>query len=269
METRLKIKWDGAVPGVAEHRLSIAAFGPALQALLVALRRIASGIVVDALEDPAYGVRGGRLAEKARLLDVQIAKLEEGSLLLETECVNRPPPGMNMELFDELPARALQKFMRDVKSESRGQPANVLVRNFLTSMPTGLSFQRYEAYRDGDLLDFAEVGAVKLPELPVEPPFLRELHGTIAGVSFEPTKPEIRFATPEGKFNVPATLSQVERALALRKGPVHALMIDGPGVLSRLLWLREESAPGPLDDPRARTEAIFGRWGRLLERLAQ
>lgn len=269
METQLKIKWDGDAPGIAEHRLSLSAFGPALATLLQALRRIASGIVSDALDDPSYGKRGGRLAEKARVLDVQLVTVTEGSLVLDTRCVNRPPPGVNMELLDELPTRALARFFQDVKAESKGNAANVLVRKFLSELPQGVSFQRYEAYRDGTLIDFAEVGKVKLPELPSEPPFFREIVGTIAGVTFEPTKPEIRFATPDGKVTAPATLAQVERAVSLHKGPVRALMIEGPGVLTRLLWVRAGEDAREVASPASRTAAHFQRWDALLARLAQ
>ena len=49
MATRLEIQYDGTVPGLNEHRLSLSAFGPSLNALLRAIRRIATNMVGDAL----------------------------------------------------------------------------------------------------------------------------------------------------------------------------------------------------------------------------
>ncbi len=76
METQLKIVWDGDTPGLAQHRLSLAEFGPALNRMLIAMRRIASGIVTQAQEGGDTGLRGGRLAKLASQLDLEITGVD-------------------------------------------------------------------------------------------------------------------------------------------------------------------------------------------------
>jgi hypothetical protein len=64
--TELKIEWEGVAPGLADKRLSLSAFGEPLTILLAALRRIASNLVGDALEEKNVG----RFTNAARQLDI-------------------------------------------------------------------------------------------------------------------------------------------------------------------------------------------------------
>jgi hypothetical protein len=266
LETKLHIHWDGTAPGLAEHRLSLEAFGPALLALLAAARRIASGILKDA-EDPNYGRRGGGLAKKARLLDLELSNVTGGSLGVTAVCRMRVPQGANGVLFDELPERATSRLLEAIEGESRGRASNALVRRFLQRLPEGVHAQTYELWQDGTKVRSVEIGAVKLPELPKAQPYLMQLDGAIVGLGLEPVSPEVRIASNEHKYTCSATMQQVERAIELRQEPVRALVLVGKTI--KLLWVRPMREAGAFEDSARRTTYLLDHWDGLLTRLAQ
>jgi hypothetical protein len=267
-ETKLHIHWDGFAPGLAEHRLSLDAFGPALVALLSAVRRIASGIVKDALEDPNYGRKGGRLARKAQLIDLELAGISGGSLGVDLLCRMRVAPGANMPLFEELPERATNRLLDAIESEGRGQPANALVRRYLSRLPEGVVGQRYDITRDGTSIRSVALGSMALPRIEPGPPYLVQLDGAIVGLGLDPDAPEVRIASNERKYTCAATMAQVERAIELRQEPVRAMILHTKGA-RRLLWIRPMRQPGVFADPDARASHLLTSWDELLKRLAQ
>src|SRR5437762_775158 len=95
MPTQLEIKWEGDAPGLAEHRLSLGAFGTPLTLLLAAVRRIASNTISMATDEKTTG----RFADAARQLDVQIEKVIEGSSGISGICAFDPMPGAQAFLF--------------------------------------------------------------------------------------------------------------------------------------------------------------------------
>ncbi|BDG01948.1 hypothetical protein [Anaeromyxobacter oryzae] len=267
-ETQLHIHWDGTAPGLAEHRLSLDAFGPALTALLAAVRRIASGLVRDASDDPNYGRKGGRLAERARLLDLELTTIGEGSLELGAVCRMRVEPGANMPLLEDLPERATRRLLTAIEAEGRGRAENALVRRYLSRLPSGIHGQRYELRRNGAILHEVSLGTMKLPELPPAAPALLEVKGAIVGLGFEFDAPEVRISADERKYSCTATMEQVERAIELRQEPVRAMILRSGRAL-KLLWIRPMRESFTFADPRARKEYLLSHWEELLKRLAQ
>ncbi|HEX9244255.1 MAG TPA: hypothetical protein VF875_17560 [Anaeromyxobacter sp.] len=267
-EVRLKIYWDGDAPGLAEHRLSISAFGPALRALLLAARRIASSIVKDALENSEYGARGGRLADEAKRLDLEVVALEghslEPTLALRMHAV---PKGETAPLFEHLPVATAERLLDFVEAESKGKLASFAVRKYLRALPGGVTVQRYEASRNGTVLRRVDIGAVALPVEPARPPYLMQLEGQVVGVGFEAQRPEIRILMGTKRYTCSATLRQVDRAIELRGKMVRALVLSGAE--SRLLWIRPADDLGPLADPRKREDYAFQAWADTLARLAK
>lgn len=120
METQLKIIWDGDAPGLAQHRLSLAEFGLALNRMLIAMRRIASGLVTQASEGDA-GLRGGRLAKVASQLDLEITGVEQGSLGLTMACVLRLAPEQSSDSLRSLADQTCAEFVTAVEYESAGR----------------------------------------------------------------------------------------------------------------------------------------------------
>jgi len=275
METQLKIVWDGDAPGLAQHRLSLAEFGPALNRMLIAMRRIASGIVTQAQEGGDTGLRGGRLAKLASQLDLEITGVEQGSLGLTMACVLRLTPEQSAQAADPVSSLADQtcaEFVTAIEHESAGRLRNGMVREYLRALPAGVRSQSYSVQRSDGTVLCAQVAQVALAQLPADAPALDEVVGSIMGVSFDPSRLEVRLQDPKSKRTLAcsATEALVSKAVELRAVPVRALMVQHAGKL-RLLRL----CPADVGDDAIRpaTEAydaaLWGRWDDLLQRFAQ
>lgn len=271
METRLKIIWDGDAPGLAQHRLSLGEFGPALTRLLGAIRRIASGIVTQAQEGTDLGVRGGRLAKLASQLDLEVTAVEEGSLGLVMACVLRLAAGQNAELFNSLADQACSEFVSAVEQESAGQPRNGLVREYLRALPAGVSAQSYTVQTsDGKPERTVKIGSMALAALPIDAPSLDEMVSSVVGVGFEPGRLEVRLLDTNNKraLTCVATQALVDRAIALRNKDVRALVVT-VGNKTRLLRLNPADAAESKLQPGDRDVLLWQRWDELLRRFAQ
>lgn len=272
METQLKIVWDGDAPGLAQHRLSLAEFGPALNRMLIAMRRIASGIVTQASEGDDLGLRGGRLAKVASQLDLEITGVEQGSLGLTMACVLRLAPEQASDAVRSLADQTCAEFVTAIEHESTGRLRNGMVREYLRSLPVGVKSQSYSVQRSDGSAVQTQVGAVTLAELPADAPVLDEMVAIVMGVSFDPARPEVRIQDPKTKRTIvcSATVPLVEQAVSLRSTPVRALVVQAVGKL-RLLRLRSADASMEPSDQFAGTRGalLWERWDELLRRFAQ
>jgi hypothetical protein len=269
METRLKIIWDGDAPGLAQHRLSLAEFGPALTRLLSAMRRIASGIVTQAQEGDT-GLRGGRLAKLASQLDLEVTAVEEGSLGLVMACVLRLAAGQNAELFNNLADQTCTEFVSAVEQESAGQPRNGMVREYLRSLPPGVTSQSYTVQRSDGQGRTVRIGPMALAKLAADAPGLDEVIASIVGVGFEPGRLEVRLLESKSKrpLSCIATPALVERAIGLRSQSVRALIVTS-GNKVRLLRLRSTDDSEQAVPSTTREALLWHRWDELLRRFAQ
>ena len=263
--SEIKIRWDGDIPGVQEHRLSIGAFGEALFQLVLALRRIATQMVTSAV-DPADRPSTGRFANLARGLDIEISEIKGGSSGFDGTVTFMQPPDF-LPLFEDLPQRAAFELLDSIEREGKGQPSNWAVHKFLTLLPPGLHHQVYE-YTNGASSKRVELGDVKLAEVPEEYPFLRELGGDVVGVGFEPGRSEVRIKGDGPTIVCDADEAQVETALQLRHQPVRCLGVHA-GKHTRLLRITKASEPGFTATPEMLEEHIFKRWSGLFARLAK
>jgi hypothetical protein len=262
--TQLIVEFEGSVPGIADHRLSLHAFSKSLSCLLSALRRIASNILVDVEGEESHGSRGGRYAKQAASLDLQIVT-RDGSLGVVHEIVFPSEP--QLPLFDDLGRATVRTFMDAIEDESQGRRRNGLVFSYLKSLPPGLSMQRYLGVSGGiEIRSPVEISDVKFALIPPELPYLSEVTGRIIGLGFDDPRFEIRFSTPE-KMTCSTTRELVDRAIQLRDSTVTALILEPT---KRLLRLTEGV---PSDSIRAENavtdEVMFEKWAGLLERLAK
>ncbi len=266
MAVELEIRLEGNAPGLAEHRLSLSAFGPSLENLLEALRRIASGVVRDATM-PDYGVRGGRYTKQARRLDVQVQAVDEGSLKLVLVLALQAVAGQG-NLFQDLPERAGKAFVQAVEDEGHGRMRNAMVRRYLESLPAEITAQSYSVNRDGVAIETARLGQVSLSNDAGPLPALIRVDGRITGVGFPPGKPEVRVRFARYSAHFSATPGQVDEALALREkvAEIAAVVIGKNG---RLLAVREAGTELRQLSNEQRVEALFARWDGLLRRLAR
>lgn len=262
MGIQLKIKFDGDVPGLAEHRLDLVAFEKAITCLTTGLRRTASGLLKEAVESTA-----GRLAKGAEL-QIFLDALTEGSAQL-TVSVDAPilRRGENASFFADLPLRASKQFVEAIDAESRGEMRSVLARRFLAALPSGLNSQQYQLYNDGKVIFDVTHGAVVLPQEPAELPVVVKSEARILGLTFEPHA-EVRLDIRGTKLTCSASDALIDTAIRLHGTDV-SVMVVADGSKGRLLWLGQaDDFPAPLTKEQ-RAEHVLSRWEKTLERLSR
>jgi hypothetical protein len=259
MTAQLKIHFDGIAEGMAEHRLELGAFGASLGQLVTALRRIASSMITEATEQSM-----GRLAHGAELR-VFLDSISEGSLGLNMGISS--PPGSNLSLFDDLPARAVEQFIRSVEAESKGIARSAQARKYLRMIPKGVTSQKYEVHSGGRLLYETTVGDVKLTEEMEDIPLAVRMVARIIGVMFEPT-PEVRFDAVGRKFSCSASPELIDKAIQLHSDNVLVVAIM-MGAKGRLVWMgAQDTFPTPLTR-QERSTYILSTWQKTLDELAK
>jgi hypothetical protein len=267
MGVKLKVTFDGDEPGLAQHRLSLSAFGESLKLLLSALQRTASGILAAALDDTEYGTRGGRLAAEAKPLDLELASIEQGSAAPTFECVARPGSQLDLHRFETLGEQAVQRLVQDLDAERQGRPANASVRRYLRSLPAGVRTQRYTAWANENVLADVQFGELSLSETPIQSVRLVKIAGRIVGVGFDPGASHVTVKTSNRTVRCSASSEQVERALLLRHKDVAAAVLDGQK--PTLIWILDAAA-APLRVPIESTiDHLHTNWAETMRILAQ
>lgn len=258
-QTQLEITWDGPVKGLAEHRVSLAAFGPALGLLVTAARRIASNAITNAME-PADT---GRLAVAAKNLDIEITGIIEGSGGFSTLLTFDSPGSTQVEMFNQLAENVGIELVESIKAESEGTHRNAAVRNYLQALPQALTHQKYNLHDNGRVIRDVRIGKMDLPKLLAQPlPVFLEVQGRIAGVGFDP-RWEVK-VRGEGINQVvaSATEPQVNTALEIRSSGVRALAISSAAG-TRLLVLEDKDK-----QERPSLDQIFDKWDVTFRALA-
>jgi len=267
MEIELRIRWDGELRGLSEHRLSLALMGPALAELVRAIRRTGSNLLSKAFDSSELGARGGRLNKLADGLDLELKGVSPGCANVSFVCTFTPPPGEQYPLVNGINERACLTLVSDIEGEQAGKATSSVARAFLRAVPDGVRRQRYAVVVDGEEKKVVEFGEAQLPELPEPLPGLSRLEGRVVAVGFEPGRTFVSVKGEGGSLSCSATRDQVEEALRLRGQPIEAMALTKDGK-SRLLWLRAQGERRG-DDVDARTNFMFERWGELLGRLAK
>jgi hypothetical protein len=250
--TELDITWDGPVKDLAENRVSLSAFGPALELLMRAAQRIASQKLTAALE-PA---ETGRLVSSAKNLDIEIAGVKKGSGGFSTVISFEAPNSSQAVLFDELAASVGVELLESIESEARGEHRNAAVRNYLKALPKALTKQIYDLHENGREVRRIDIGTVSLPEQEQPLPTFIEAEGRISGVGFDPGRWEVKIKGEEGaQVTASATETQVNRAFEMRSQNVRVLALasaDG----TKLLVLENEE----MRRKRPTLNDIFDEW---------
>jgi hypothetical protein len=267
MPAELKVVWDGDVPGLTEHRLSIAAFGEALPFLLTALRRIATQMVTTAIEGEKAEV--GRFTKSARQIDIEIKNVIKGSGGFEGVLEFRVDPAQTLPLFSSLAERAAIELISSIEQESNGNLSNAAVRRYLGKLPPGLNRQEYVLHDNGRVIKELKIGPLKIADFPPELPFLKKVEGTIVGVGFEPGRPEVRVKEDRDTPVMLPNSEIVERALEIRHEKVRTIAVHLPGKPTRLVSIKRASDAKFEFTYDSVEEHIFKKWNGLLGRLAK
>ena len=266
MSIGIKITWDGETPGLREHRLSVAAFAGPLEKLLNALRRRAANIVRDATgrEETLRGRIGGEAAR----IDIEIANLVSGSAGIDGQITLLPPPEGQLALFSDLAADAADSVLDDLEQEGAGTPRDKCVREYLESLPSGLTRQQYSLTVDGSMRREVVLERVVLAQLGPDLPFLVETDGKLIAVGFDPGRRWIKIKSNDGpEVSINARDETVDRALEWRaKGDISVLYLDlGNGTRKLVRIQPVDEAPPRLDTERF----VFQKWKNVLEALAR
>jgi hypothetical protein len=247
MAIELIIEFDGTSESLREHRLSVAAFSPALTLLRVGLRQAA------------------RKIERGVDVDLELRDLGQGSTIPAFVVTIVSAIGLLAYAEQEIATNAATSFVRDIEGEARGEARNHIARRYLAAMPSMVSTQRYRLRRDGaELLD-VPIGAVGLPELAVDLARLRTAECLVLGVQFAPAATSVEIQIDGKRYWCEATEAQIDRALALRGTLAHATIV-GRHPSWRLVALRDHAYVAP--SPAERSRMILSRWAGLLQRLA-
>jgi hypothetical protein len=261
----LRIKWDGPLPGLSEHRLSVAAFAIPLRKLLTAIRRTANNMLREADQRKATDV--GRFAAEADRIDLQIASVLEGSSGVQSVVSVEIPPGQMGFWPEGLAEDAVDRLLSDIDRESRGIRRNSRARNYLEALPPALTSQDYWLYVDGDERRHVHLSSVALPTDLNSVPFLVEFVGRVISVGFPPGRSFVRIQTLKDGSEVTFSCSQdeVSAALELHAGDVRVMGLVRDDV-KRLLRIQAVHQPRVKLDEKS---WVFDSWHSVLERLAK
>lgn len=268
MTPQLQIKFEGDVRGIASGRLSLTAFVEALKELVTAYKRTAEHIIDEAVDLEAG--KGGRFKGEAKRLDIEIQSISDGCVSMVAVCTSETPPKANYKLFDDLAERAALDLLNHIEEESKGRMSSRYARKYLAALPPGLTRQTYQLNGRKVVID-----TMQLPELTDWPGGLRAITGRIAGVGFEPGRPEVRLmADVDGEETTLVTAATsrelVEEALRLRDRRVAAMVVwRKKKPTTELLWLRDVEDELFVPSPDERLELLFANWYHTLERLAR
>ncbi|MCY1075184.1 hypothetical protein [Archangium lansingense] len=265
MSTKLRVIWDGATPGLADGRLSLAAFGAALQALLKATRNVAAEHVAKAVGETLDTTR----ATKRSLVDLQLSAYKTGSADVTLDIVPLPSKHSVPLFMDDVAKSVVHELFASIREESQGRRRNKWVYEFLSKLPDGLESQSYSIIHNGMEEDRLEFQKMTLAEPVIDMPQLLKVMGLVVGVTFgEPLRYEVRFAPYEGQIlSLAATAELVEQAVSLRNQAAEAMTLTGDN--PRLLWIRSADVPSPMMTAEEREDHIFRKWEELLRRLSQ
>lgn len=271
-EVRLVLRFEGETPALKAHRLSVAEFREPLWQLLVAYRRIASGLISEAVGDPEYGKAGGKYAEQAKSIDLEIDSLKHDSPVeVGLVCRISTPLNATYQLFEDgFLVRAGEELIRSLAAESKGELRNAAVRKYLKSLPERVKKQDYVLWQGDKQLGVATINNLNLSTLPDVPslPYLQRITGTIVGVGFEPGPFEVRISDGTSIKTLSATQLQVEASLKLREEPVIAMIVQKE-IGARLIWVRHENTPIKSLSHADTVKYVSERWDEVLKRLGQ
>jgi len=263
----LKILWDGDVPGIAEHRLSVANFGLPLRHLLMAVRRTANNIIREAHDRKTTNV--GRFVEEAGGIDIHIASIIGSSVGVESIVSVQVPVDQSVLWPEGLAEDSIDRVLSDIERESKGSYRNPRIRDYFHALPPGLTKQDYYLVVDGQIKREVHLGTLELSVELEALPYLLEVEGRVIGVGFEPGKNFVRIKSSSAsgtEMTLTATPEQVITALEIRGEEVRILGLVFELGRKKLLRIQ------PLSDARVRLNSeryVFGKWDKLLGRLAQ
>lgn len=272
MATELHIRWDGDVPGLSEHRLSVSKFGPSLRNLLLAARRIANSVVRNGTVDGPVSVKGG-LGREAASVDLFIESISDGCVQIRSSI--GPCAGGQQSIWggEELYENTLIRLIGDIELASKtGDLTRVPapVGRYLRELPSGIREQRYAAYRGKTLLAEVQFGPMVIePDVTKHLVRIASHVGVIAGIEVVPQRSVLLITESGKRIKCSANDDDVFALAKHRLGEKDVFFVrhTAPGVrdLVRIGRARRPSE----DECKSLPSALMKRWDAVMKVLAQ
>ena len=209
----------------------------------------------------------GRLLGEANRIDIEIISLKRASVGIDSMVTLNYPIGAQQELFSDLPESATDRVIEDIEKESNEIPRDKQVREYLASLPPGITRHEYELVVDGEMKRHCVLGAPSLVELIQDLPFLVQQTGRVIGVGFDPGSKWVRIKAQDGsEVTIQAQDRTVDRALEIRDEDVKVLYLDSGDGSRRLLRIQSS---GELRVRLDKNKFVFDKWRNVLEVLAK
>lgn len=262
----LRVRFDGEIPGLRDHTLSLGAFLPALEVLLKAVRRNA-----DAIAKGSSDYEGRRrFGMLGKIIDLELVSISDGCVNLGFQCRLRQVEGLSEKTANDIATLAVDRFLAAVETESSGRNSgSENVKRFLRSIPTGVTIQEYEGRIGDRVIRRVSFGEPVSRELPKEGfPRLVEFRGHVISTTFKP-HPKVKIRDASGvTFTCKADRAVVDKAVQFRWEPIFGQLLLRPD-WRRLLTIHVEGDVPPAPSQESRLERIHRDWGDALRRLAE
>lgn len=263
-----RVRYNGPVLGLSNHRLSLAAFRIPLAKLLQALRQTADSV--------KHGNDRNRTGKFGKLFDLQLIQISDGCANALFALVATKTDEITDEELVELSTATIDRFINDLKAEWRtSAPRDTGIRKYLQSLPEGVITQEYEGTINGKTINKTVLSTkvVAKPDMDEDfrrtAPRLRQVLCKIVAIRFAAKDGRITLRTPAGEtFTCHAATRLLDLATQAYKSPLVAQILVRQD-MNRLISLRDEHdlfEQLPLDDRRAHLRA---NWSETLKRLAE
>jgi hypothetical protein len=266
-----RIRFDGATPGLPEHRLSIGAFHSSLTKLLRALRVTADEVGNDR--------RRARTGKVGKLFDLQLTQIEDGCVNLMCKIVAEKTDEMSVDQHAKLQIETVTRFMAGLESEWRTSAgSDTVIGRYLKSLPEGVVTQEYEGTAGG-----VTIGKIALSnriaafpdhdeDFRRTAPRLRQVVGMISVIKFGAPGAKdgkIVLKSMEGPtYSCLAAPRLLDFAAQAYKGSVVAQVLVRHD-LNRLISLRDAHSLFDRMSKDDRHKHLTDRWSQTLQRLGE
>ncbi|MEM6457225.1 MAG: hypothetical protein AAF772_19205 [Acidobacteriota bacterium] len=264
---KIKILWDGDVPGLDEHRVSLTQFAPAIAQLVKLYRHLVKETVRG---EPQQSDPRGRPSKEVAWFDLQLESVESGSVGVSLVSVANPPANWLPGLLDQDQSRISEQFMDALDAGASGTSTVPAADRYYRTLPNGVKTQYVEWSKGGDVVRHLNIDVQRTGQDEQEKPlpFVFEFLGEVVAVGVEPGKEYVVVRQDGKQKRCTATAEQSERAYELRRELVKGTAVSVSGK-NRLLDIGLPHETFRPLTPEEKEEEIFVRWHGLLERLSQ
>lgn len=261
----IKIKFDGDLESLKNHRLSISDFNKPLKNLLQAYREKAYALT-DYLE------QGNISKKRMEFFDLEIQSISEGCTTADLVCTHNNTTSGFFDITSEEKKEAATAVLDDIEKTSQGKYSSEHIRKFFKNIPKEVSYQEYKVCYKGEVVKEVNISAVDIAELKF-PCVFEKIQGHIVQVGFDPGKQKIKIKCHKTKREIEGIADKelVEKAISFRNTNIKALFVKTNKRFNknRCLWIKDTNEQVCKMNQEEKKEYILKRWGNVLDRLSK